>query len=333
MLNGRVSLLVCPWLFLIPASQCSLLSGNSQLYCGRIGPNPSHFSFQAKSLVFLPSGALLLPGSCAARLGSPDGKFLSMKCKKRVPFVAAVLMLEFLLFGCAGTSISGSATGSSSRSYTTAFSSPPAPEDPISEQGNWINGQVNGLDWTNVQTAAGFASGTQSGGGGFDDSTAILKGDWKSDQSAQAVIHVVAQDPGVNAEESEIRLRSWMTNTPCPGQPTGGCNTGYEINFSAVPGNNYVQIVRWDGPLGSFTILATASPTVNDGSVVKATVTGDTISAFINGVQVLQATDATYNAAYCSAHPCNPGIGFFLDNGSATGDNTHFGFSSFTASD
>lgn len=250
-----------------------------------------------------------------------------------------VSLLAFSLSGCTGSggaansgaTGAGSSGGNGSRSYATNFSSPPAPESPISEQGHWINGKANGLDWNNVRTTNGFAFGTQTGSDGFADSTAFLTGTWAADQSAQAVIHIVAQDPGVVAEESEIRLRSGMSTTPCPGQSTGGCNTGYEINFSAVTGNNYVQIARWNGPLGSFTLLASRAQPVQDGDVVKATIAGNTITAFINGTQVLQATDTTYNAAYCSTHPCNPGIGFFLQNGSGTGSNAHFGFSSFTA--
>jgi hypothetical protein len=190
------------------------------------------------------------------------------------------------------------------------------------------------VNWKNVSTTAGFAFGTQTGSDNFADSTAILTGVWGPDQSGQAVIHIVAQDSGVVAEESEIRLRSWMTTTPCPGQTSGGCNTGYEINFSAVTGNNYVQIVRWNGPLGKFTMLAsTSAVAVHNGDAVKASIAGTTITAYINGVQVLQTTDATYNSTYCSAHPCNPGMGFYLQNGSGTGNNAHFGFSSFQATD
>ena len=254
-------------------------------------------------------------------------------------FVVSLLALS--LCGCSkngsvangGSNSAGSTGGNGSHSYATNFSSPPAPENPLSEQGRWINGKANGLDWNNVGTTNGFAFGTQTGSDGFSDSTALLTGTWAPDQSAQATIHIVAQDPGVTAEESEIRLRSGMSTTPCPGQSTGGCNTGYEINFSAVTGNSYVQIVRWNGPLGSFTLLNSRSQPVHDGDVVKATIAGNTITAFINGVQVLQVTDTTYNAAYCSTHACNPGIGFYLQNGSGTGNNQHFGFSSFTATD
>lgn len=241
-----------------------------------------------------------------------------MLFKNKICFFLTVLLIAAPMFG---------------RSYSTNFASPPAPESPISEAGNWINGQTNGSNWKNVATTAGMAFGTQTGSDNFADSTAILKGAWGPDQSAQAVIHIVQQDSGVVAEESEIRLRSWLTTTPCPGQSTGGCATGYEINFSAVTGNNYVQIVRWNGPLGSFTILASAQLAVSNGATVKATISGNTITAYINGVQVLQATDSTYNSNYCSSHPCNPGMGFYLQNGSGSGTNSHFGFSSFQATD
>ncbi len=241
-----------------------------------------------------------------------------MLLKNKVFVLLSLLFLALPLFG---------------RSYSTNFASPPAPQNPISEGGNWINGKANGVNWNNVSTTAGFAFGTQTGFDNFADSTAILTGAWGPDQSAQGVIHIVQQDSGVTAEESEIRLRSWFTTTPCPGQSTGGCATGYEVNFSAVSGNNYVQIVRWNGPLGSFTLLDSRTATVSNGDTVKATISGNTITAYVNGVQILQVTDSTYNSTYCSSHTCNPGMGFYLQNGSGTGTNSHFGFSSFQATD
>jgi len=54
---------------------------------------------------------------------------------------------------------------------------------------------------------------------------------------------------------------------------------------------------------------------------VKATVVGQTITVYINGKQVLQATDSTFTSG-------SPGIGFFL-HGSA--NNADFGFTSFSA--
>src|SRR5436309_4657318 len=64
--------------------------------------------------------------------------------------------------------------------YTTNFS---RAENPISEGGRWLNGQTDGLDWTDVRTTPGFAFGTEIGGNRpapqrYDDSTALLKGTW-----------------------------------------------------------------------------------------------------------------------------------------------------------
>ena len=55
--------------------------------------------------------------------------------------------------------------------YTTNF---PLAENPISEGGRWINGDVTGLDWSNVRTNAGLAYGTQGGNGNYDDSVALF---------------------------------------------------------------------------------------------------------------------------------------------------------------
>jgi len=136
---------------------------------------------------------------------------------------------------------SGTGTGNN---YTTNF---PLSENPISEGGKWINGRTNGLDWADVSTTTGKAYGTESGSGGYDDSTAILTGNWGPDQTAQATVFASQGFVG----EVELRLRSAIT---------AHRNTGYEINFSS----GYCQVVRWEGPLGSFTMLAN-----NTGASVK----------------------------------------------------------------
>jgi hypothetical protein len=59
------------------------------------------------------------------------------------------------------------------RTYTTKF---PLVENPVSEGGNWINGGVAGLDWTNVRTASGLAWLRSGSGSCADDSTAVLAG-------------------------------------------------------------------------------------------------------------------------------------------------------------
>jgi len=198
----------------------------------------------------------------------------------------------------------------SAGSYNTSFS---LTEDPITEQGVWINGGTAGLDWKNVRTTPGLAFGTQSGSGSYDDSTAVLAGIWKPDQMAQATVRTVNQSSSA-FEEVELRLRTRIAPHSV---------TGYEINFRCTSdGSQYVQIVRWNGPLGSFSYVdATPGPGLHNGDVVKATVVGQTITVYINGKQVLQATDSTFTSG-------SPGIGFFL-HGSA--NNADFGFTSFSA--
>jgi hypothetical protein len=189
--------------------------------------------------------------------------------------------------------------------YTTNF---PLAESPISESGKWISGQA-GLDWADVRTLSGKAIGTETGNGGFDDSTALLTGSWGADQTLQATVY--SANPTFNGEV-ELRLHSALSSHTC---------TGYEVNFSS----GYSQIVRWEGPLGQFTILASnTSVSVTKNDVVKATISGNVITAYINNVQVNQVTDSTYTSG-------TPGIGFYHTSGGSAND--QYGFSSFTAKD
>jgi hypothetical protein len=233
---------------------------------------------------------------------------------------AIVLIVMFLSWYPATPGASIASTGAH-RTYNTAFS---LTENPISEGDNWLNGQTAGLDWTNVQTTPGFAFGTELGGvrpepQKYDDSTALLTGAWGPNQTAQAMVRSVNQQNDKIYEEVELRLRSTLSAHSA---------TGYEICFRCFKSRNaYTTIVRWNGPLGNFTYLNTAKGSqygVANGDVVKATAIGNVITAYINGVQVLQATDDTY-------HSGSPGMGFYLEG--STGLNGDYGFTSFTATD
>ena len=228
-------------------------------------------------------------------------------------------MLTLVLLVSCATSRCGHTTqparGSTGNTYTTSFLNT---ENPIAESGKWVNGKVGGVDWTNIATIPNLAYGTESGGAGYDDSTALLTGTWGSDQMAQAKVHSVNQYDSIY-EEVELRLRSSLS---------AHSSTGYEINFRcSKTAAAYTQIVRWDGPLGKFTDLNSQSGAnygVGDGDVVNATIVGNVITAYINGVQVLQATDSTFATG-------SPGMGFFLQG--TNGVNRDYGFSGFTATD
>ena len=199
-------------------------------------------------------------------------------------------------------------------SYATNF---PLTEYPISEKSRWINGKMAGLDWANVRTTPGLAFGTETDKAKYDDSTAILAGTWGANQMAQAQVHTVNQDSRIY-EEVELRLRTTISAHSI---------TGYEINLRCTTdGTQYAQIVRWNGPLGNFTLLANVKgPGLHDGDTVKATIVGSMITAYINGAQVVQAVDSTYATG-------SPGMGFYIEGGSAS-QQSDYGFTSFSASD
>jgi hypothetical protein len=210
--------------------------------------------------------------------------------------------------------LSGCVLSVHARTYSTNF---PATENPLSEGGQWINGAAAGIDWKNCQSTPGFAFGTQTGGGTsvYDDSTCLVSGTWGPNQTGQAKVRIVGSD-GTRSEEVEIRLRSSIS---------GHSNTGYEINCSVKSGNPYMQIVRWNGRLGSFTLLDSRSVGCANGDVLKADVVGTKITAYKNGVAICSANDSTFSNG-------QPGMGFFIHDFSLP-TNANFGFSSFTATD
>jgi hypothetical protein len=205
-------------------------------------------------------------------------------------------------------------------SYSTTF---PLTENPISEAGNWTNGGTVGLNWNNCRTTTNFAFGTQPGTSNYDDSTCTLNGTWGPNQTAQMTIHVLSTTNSDWAE-AEIRLNTTVTAKSI---------TGYEINCSVKPsgsgGGPYVQIVRWNGSLGSFTELnGTSSTGCANGDILKATISGGVITAYKNGAAVLTANDSTYTSG-------KPGMGFYIQNVDTTtaAADSAFGASAFSATD
>jgi len=220
-------------------------------------------------------------------------------------------------------------------SYTTNF---PATENPISQGGKWLNGKKNGIVFNDMQTTPGLAFGTAVSPSGCPqtptdctDNTAVLTGSWSADQMAQGTVHTVNQTTGDGCttfecgtiyEEVELRLRTTITANSI---------TGYEINFRCTSnGSQYQQIGKWLGPVGQFAAVGNAvqGPGLHNGDVVKATIVGNLITVYINGVQVNQATDSTFPSGG------SPGIGTFeINRGGATTTLSDFGFTSFTAAE
>jgi hypothetical protein len=204
-------------------------------------------------------------------------------------------------------------------SYATNFS---ATEFPISEGGRWVNGGTLAIDWTDVSTTPGHAIGHQVGSS-YTDATALLTGTWGADQSATAVVFTTGPIQDECLSEVEIRLRSSMSPHD---------NHGYEITFKVSQTEEaYLLIVRWDGPLGKFTSLlhpAGAKYGVTNGDVMKATIVGNRITAYKNGVMMGSVTDDTFTSG-------NPGIGFNLESPppGCRDTNDRYGFTAFSATD
>ena len=193
-------------------------------------------------------------------------------------------------------------------------------ENPISEDGHWINGLANGLDWSDARKYASHATGTivNGVGGNLDDATACLKGAWSPNQYAQARVKTA----GVFGTEVEIRLNTTITAHSI---------TGWEIDFGLATGNAGVQIVTWAGPLNVFEVLTSFVPlTINNGDILAGGSLNGVVSAYQNGVRVLQYVFNQFDSA---GHwtDGSPGIGFF--NSAALGDYDNFGMTNFFASD
>jgi hypothetical protein len=227
----------------------------------------------------------------------------------------AVSLLLCLSWGCGGSSNTSDPPG-----YSTQF---PITENPISEGGKWVNGKAVGLDWADVSTTPGRAVGNETGLN-FSDATAVLQNlNWAPDQKVTAKVATVGSPLQSCSQEVELRLRTVIAPHSL---------TGYEVNYKfSNDSTGYMQIVRWNGNFGDFTVIHSFDGQqfgVSNGDVVSATVVGNVITAYKNGVQQGQVTDNTFSSG-------SPGMGFNLDNdvSGCPGSNGNYGFSSFNAMD
>jgi hypothetical protein len=100
---------------------------------------------------------------------------------------------------------------------------------------------------------------------------------------------------------------------------------GYECLFAFYGG---VQVVRWNGTQGDYTVLPSTAGTGNlgrellTGDVIKASISGNVINLYINGTLVMRAADSAFTAG-------QPGIGFFTRPG---GNSAHLALTRITAS-
>src|SRR5262249_37762708 len=149
--------------------------------------------------------------------------------------------------------------------------------------------------------------------GAYTDPTALLAGTWGKNQKVKARVFSRNQNEK-HYQEVEIRLRSTLSPHRC---------TGYEVFWRCLKTPHAsCEIVRWNGKGGDWTSLKKlggARYGVKDGDLVEATITGNLIKGFIDGVEVISVTDDTYTEG-------SPGMGFNYGVGDSNGD---FGFTSY----
>jgi hypothetical protein len=200
----------------------------------------------------------------------------------------------------AGTPVSGA--------YSSNFD---REENPVSESGVWRRAANN---HTNVKTSGGVAFGTNGVTNTYDDSYALLSG-FGPDQSIEAVVQRSTSLNASVTHEAELLLRF--------ADATSGAR-GYECLFAYFGG---VQIVRWNGTQGNYTVLRSTAGNEHlgrglvTGDVIKATISGNVISVYINGTLLARATDSAYVTG-------QPGIGFFTRPG---GNSAHLALTKITA--
>lgn len=204
-------------------------------------------------------------------------------------------------------------------SYVTTFA---ATENPISEGGSWARNQSNA--WTNVRTTGGNAVGTQIDNA-YDDSYAILQGDWGADYKLTAIVYRSASISAAN-HETELLFRC------ADDADSARC---YEVLLNK---DGIVQVFRWNDTFGSFSAAMTVTGSdsvgsVPDGASFAAQIVGDTITTFYDSAGGTPIQIGTYDINEVSTPKWttgNPGIGFFC-RPSAEGSNPdHYGFKSVT---
>jgi len=222
-----------------------------------------------------------------------------------------LLLAAMCILSCSGSGSVFTQAGS----YSTSFL---LNENPISEGGRWINGGAVGLNWNNVQTIPGRAYGA-SIVSGYDDDIAVLNTAFAADQYAQGIVYRAAGYAPSGSHEIELLLRFRIV---------AGNARGYEVLWGGGgTTNGELAIVRWNGPLGDYTSLAstTIAPAVS-GDVLRAEIIGRVIKVYLNGSLVLTGPS---NSTWTDGQP---GMGFWpTDRGGVTPSS--YGWSSFSAGD
>ena len=184
-------------------------------------------------------------------------------------------------------------------------------ENPLSESGAWRRAVNN---FTNVKSSGGVAFGTNGITNQYDDSYALLSG-FGADQTVEAVVQRSSSLNTNVTHEAELLLRFSDSSSGA---------RGYECLFAFY---GAVQVVRWNGTQGDYTVLPTLAGTGSlgrqllTGDVIKASISGNVINVYINGTLMMRTSDSAFTTG-------QPGIGFFTRPG---GNSAHLALTQITA--
>lgn len=184
-------------------------------------------------------------------------------------------------------------------------------EAQISEGGAWIKSPNL---WRPVKTELGVAHASGFNAG-YDDSYSLMAQPFGPDQTVEVVLEV-GSAPFDRNQSHEILLMLRMGDDASNAR-------GYECQFNFAGG---WDILRWNGPMGSWSPINLTwssywGQDLKTGDVLKCSVVGNVITAYINNVMMLQGNDSLFTSG-------QPGLGFFVRPG---GDLTHLKATSFKA--
>jgi hypothetical protein len=218
-----------------------------------------------------------------------------------------------------GTSASTPCPTAASGVYTTNF---PLTENPLSEGGKWVDGKAVGNAWNNPASGGGKAyASVLSGATGnrYDDSVAHLSTSFQTfnaNQYAQGTVYLASGYSG-QSHEIELLLHFSISSNNAH---------GYEILWGLT---GYMAVVRWNGASGDYTPVydpgSGSMPVPKDGDVLRAEMSGNTITVKLNGSTVATVNVSSAGNVWTSGQP---GIGFWPVN-SATPQN--YGWKTFEA--
>jgi len=203
-------------------------------------------------------------------------------------------------------------TQGGTQTYTTTF---PLTENPLSEGGKWLH-----LDplLTVCKSVGGRAFGTQAGSGNYDDSNCYLTG-FGTNYEVEGTVWLNPSLSGGDNREVEILLR-WTDDGPVRATAFGDTHAnGYEVNVQHQ--GAYLELGRFKG---ANLVHMALGATPASGDRFRARIEGQRIRVWWNDVLKIDYTDADPSLQVTTG---NPGIGFYVSNGTP---NTDYGFDAVT---